>query len=62
MPNATTLHGGNERGAQEAVAACGAQRDQLYVTSKVANNNHRPHDVLAMFCARLLECSIRKPR
>ncbi len=40
---------GNERGVGEAIAASGLPRDQLYVTSKLANGNHRPDDVRRSF-------------
>jgi len=36
---------GNEGGVGEAVAASGIPRHELYVTSKLANPNHRPDDV-----------------
>ena len=32
---------GNERGIGEAIAASGIPRDELYVTSKLGNGNHR---------------------
>lgn len=40
---------GNERGVGEAIAASGIPRDELYVTSKVGNGNHRPDDVRRSF-------------
>jgi 2,5-diketo-D-gluconate reductase A len=33
---------GNERGVGEAIAASGIPREELYVTSKLGNGNHRP--------------------
>ncbi len=35
----------NERGVGEAIAASGIPRQELYVTSKLANPHHRPDDV-----------------
>jgi 2,5-diketo-D-gluconate reductase A len=40
---------GNERGVGEAIAASGIPREQLYVTSKLGNANHRPDDVRRSF-------------
>jgi 2,5-diketo-D-gluconate reductase A len=40
---------GNERGVVEAIAASGIPRDELYVTSKLGNGNHRPADVQRSF-------------
>ena len=40
---------GNERGVGEAIAASGIPRDELYVTSKLGNGNHRPVDVRRSF-------------
>jgi 2,5-diketo-D-gluconate reductase A len=36
---------GNERGVGEAIAASGIPREELYVTSKLGNGNHRGDDV-----------------
>ncbi len=36
---------GNERGVGEAVVGSGIPRRELYLTSKLANPNHRPDDV-----------------
>ena len=36
---------GTERGVGQAIAASGIPRDELYITSKLANANHRPDDV-----------------
>jgi 2,5-diketo-D-gluconate reductase A len=40
---------GNERGVGEAIAASGIPREELYVTSKLGNGNHRPDDVRRSF-------------
>jgi 2,5-diketo-D-gluconate reductase A len=40
---------GNERGVGEAIAASDIPRDQLYVTTKLDNGNHRPDDVRRSF-------------
>lgn len=40
---------GNERGVGEAIAASGIPRDELYVTTKLNNNEHRPDDVRRSF-------------
>ena len=40
---------GNERGVGEAIAASGIPRDELYITSKLGNGNHRPDDVRRSF-------------
>ena len=40
---------GNERGVGEAIAASGIRRDDLYITSKLGNGNHRPDDVRRSF-------------
>jgi 2,5-diketo-D-gluconate reductase A len=40
---------GNERGVGEAIAASSIPRDELYVTSKLGNGNHRPDDVRRSF-------------
>jgi 2,5-diketo-D-gluconate reductase A len=44
---------GNERGVGEAIAASGIPRDELYVTSKLGNGNHRPEDVHRSFAETL---------
>jgi 2,5-diketo-D-gluconate reductase A len=36
---------GNERGVGLGIADSGVERDQLYVTSKLGNGNHRPDEV-----------------
>jgi 2,5-diketo-D-gluconate reductase A len=40
---------GTERGVGRAIAASGIPRDELYVTSKLANSNHAPDDVRRSF-------------
>ena len=40
---------GNEEGVGLAIARSGIPRDQLYLTSKLANGNHRPDDVRSSF-------------
>jgi 2,5-diketo-D-gluconate reductase A len=40
---------GNERGVGQGIAASGIPREQLYVTSKLGNGNHRPDDVRRSF-------------
>jgi 2,5-diketo-D-gluconate reductase A len=40
---------GNERGVGEAIAASGVPREELWITSKLGNGNHRPDDVRRTF-------------
>ncbi len=40
---------GTEAGVGRAIAVSGIPRDELYVTSKLANGNHRPEDVRRSF-------------
>ncbi len=40
---------GNEAGVGEAIASSGIPRDELYITTKLNNSNHRPDDVLRSF-------------
>jgi 2,5-diketo-D-gluconate reductase A len=40
---------GTERGVGKAIAASGVPRDELYITSKLANTSHRPDDVRRSF-------------
>lgn len=40
---------GSEQGVGKAIAASGIPRDELYVTSKLSNGNHRPDDVRRSF-------------
>lgn len=44
---------GTERGVGKAIAASGIPRDELYLTSKLANANHRPDDVQRSFAETL---------
>jgi 2,5-diketo-D-gluconate reductase A len=39
----------NEAGVGEAIAGSGIPRDELYITTKVNNSNHRPDDVRRSF-------------
>jgi len=40
---------GNERGVGEAIRSSGIARDEVFVTSKLNNNFHRPEDARAAF-------------
>jgi len=40
---------GNERGVGDGIAASGLPRDEVYVTTKLANRHHRPEDVRRTF-------------
>jgi len=40
---------GNERGVGDAIAASGIPREELWITSKLGNGNHRPDDVRRSF-------------
>ncbi len=40
---------GNEQGVGEAVRASGLPRDELFITTKLNNTNHRPDDVRRSF-------------
>ena len=40
---------GSERGIGQAIAASGVARDEVFVTTKLANANHRPEDVRRSF-------------
>jgi 2,5-diketo-D-gluconate reductase A len=40
---------GTEAGVGHAIATCGIPREQLYITSKLANANHGPDDVRRSF-------------
>lgn len=44
---------GNEEGVGKAIARSGIPREELYITSKLANDNHRPDDVRHSFDATL---------
>ena len=39
----------NEAGVGEAIASSGIPRDELYITTKLNNSNHRPDDVRRSF-------------
>ncbi|OYN79357.1 aldo/keto reductase [Mycolicibacterium sphagni] len=49
---------GTEAGVGRAIAESGIPRDQLYVTSKLANANHGPDDVRRSFEATLADLSL----
>jgi 2,5-diketo-D-gluconate reductase A len=51
---------GNERGVGEAIAASGIPREDLYVTSKLANGNHRRDDVRRSFYETLEQLDIEQ--
>src|SRR3974390_118530 len=40
---------GNERGVGRAIAASGVPREELWITSKLGNGQHRPEDVRRSF-------------
>ncbi len=42
-----------ERGVGEAIAASGIPREELYITSKLGNGNHRPDDVRRSFAVTM---------
>jgi 2,5-diketo-D-gluconate reductase A len=44
---------GTEKGVGKAIANSGIPRDEIYITSKLANRNHRPDDVRSSFAATL---------
>ena len=44
---------GTERGVGQAIAASGIPREEVYVTTKLGNANHRPDDVRRSFDATL---------
>jgi 2,5-diketo-D-gluconate reductase A len=44
---------GTERGVGRAIADSGIPRDELYITSKLSNGNHRPDDVRRSFAETL---------
>ena len=44
---------GNERAVGEAIAKSGLDRDDLFVTSKLANDSHRPDDARRAFAGSL---------
>jgi 2,5-diketo-D-gluconate reductase A len=45
----TAQHYGTERGVGQAIVAFGLPRDEVFVTTKLGNANHRPHDVRRSF-------------
>ena len=45
----TAQNYGNEQGVGRAIAESGIPRDELYVTSKLGDHNHRPDDVRRSF-------------
>ncbi len=51
---------GNERGVGEAIAASGIPRQELYVTSKLANPNHRPDDVRRSYAETLEKLGLQR--
>ena len=51
---------GNEQGVGKAIAAFGIPRDELYVTSKLSNGNHRPDDVRRSFAETLEKLGLER--
>jgi 2,5-diketo-D-gluconate reductase A len=51
---------GNEQAVGKAVATSGIPRDELYVTSKLSNGNHRPDDVRRSFDETLKELGLQQ--
>jgi len=51
---------GTERGVGEAIAASGLRRDAVFVTTKLANANHRPDDVRRSFDETLEELGLEQ--
>ncbi len=49
---------GNEAGVGDALASSGLARDDLYVTTKLNNGNHRPDDVRRSFEESLTELKL----
>ncbi|MEJ7832184.1 MAG: aldo/keto reductase [Nocardioides sp.] len=49
---------GNEAGVGEAIASSGIPRDELYITTKLNNNNHRTDDVRRSFDESLHELGL----
>lgn len=49
---------GTERGVGQAIAESGLPRDQLYVTSKLANDNHEPDQVRRSFDRTLADLGL----
>jgi 2,5-diketo-D-gluconate reductase A len=51
---------GNEQGVGHAIAASGLPRDELYITSKLGNGNHRPDDVKRSFAETLHKLGLER--
>jgi 2,5-diketo-D-gluconate reductase A len=49
---------GTELGVGRAIAACGIPREELYITSKLANANHAPDDVKRSFEQTLADLGV----
>ena len=54
----TAQNYGNERGVGTAIGASGIPREQLYVTSKLGDRNHRPDDVRRSFDQTLADLGL----
>src|SRR4051812_12407992 len=51
---------GTEAGVGHVIATCGIPREQLYLTSKLANRNHRPDDVRRSFDQTLKDLGVEQ--
>jgi diketogulonate reductase-like aldo/keto reductase len=51
---------GTEAGVGQAIAESGIPRDQIYVTTKLANANHAPDDVRRSFEATLSDLGLEQ--
>jgi 2,5-diketo-D-gluconate reductase A len=51
---------GNERGVGDGIAASGVAREEVYVTSKLGNGNHRPEDVHRSFGETLVKLGLER--
>jgi 2,5-diketo-D-gluconate reductase A len=51
---------GTEQGVGKALAASGISRDELYITSKLSNDNHRPDDVRRSYAESLKNIGVEK--
>ncbi|KQZ68579.1 aldo/keto reductase [Nocardioides sp. Root151] len=49
---------GNEKGVGEALAASGIERDDLFITTKLGNPNHKPDDVRRTFDQSLTDLGL----
>ncbi|KQY57069.1 MULTISPECIES: aldo/keto reductase [unclassified Nocardioides] len=49
---------GNEKGVGEALAASGIERDELFITTKLGNPNHKPDDVRRTFDQSLTDLGL----